>query len=137
MAPAFNLEIVTPERNFFSGDVEMLIIRTPDGEMGILPGHIPMVVAVAVGSIRILQNGEWLHAAVSEGFSEIKRDQTVMIVDAAEWPHEIDVKRAEAAKERALERLNTKLSRVEYMRTQAALSRAMARLKVTKEFKHQ
>lgn len=135
MASTFYIEIVTPERIFFSGDVEMIVLKTPEGEMGVLHGHIPMVVAVAVGPIRILQKGEWSTAFLSEGFMEVKQDKTIILADTAEWPHEIDENRAKAAKARAEERLRNKLSHKEYIQSQAALSRAMERLKVKKEIK--
>ena len=132
MASTFNLEIVTPDRKFFSGDVESVILRTPTGEMGILADHTPMVVAVDVGTTRIKQNGKWLEAVLSQGFMEITHKKTIVLVDSAEWPDEIDANRAKAAKERAEEKLHRKLSQEEYIRSQAALARALERLKVTK-----
>ncbi len=133
MANTFYLEIVTPDRKFYTGDVEMLILKTPEGEMGVLKDHMPMVVAVAIGPIRILKDGEWLEAVLSEGFMEIMQDKTVILADTAEWPNEIDINRAKAAEERARERLQSQLSRVEYMQSQAALQRALSRLKVTRQ----
>ena len=135
MAKTFYLEIVTPDRSFFSGDAEMLIVKTPEGEMGVLPGHIPMVVAIAIGPIRIKKDGEWLEAFLSEGFMEVKQGNTIVLADTAEWPNEIDINRARAAEERAHERLQSQLSRVEYIRSQAALQRAVSRLKVTRVIK--
>ncbi len=135
MASTFLLEVVTPDRKFFTEEVQMVIIKTPDGEMGILKDHTPMVVAVAIGPIRIQKDGEWLEAVISEGFMEIKQDKTVILVDTAEWPNEIDINRARAAKERAEERLQRQLSQVEYTRSRAALAKAMARLKVSKSIK--
>lgn len=131
MAPTFKLEIVTPERVFFSEDVEMLVVKTPQGEMGVLAGHIPLVAAVAVGSCRIKRtNGEWAEAVLTEGFLEVKQAKTIVFTDTAEWPQEIDSHRAEAARKRAEERLAMKQSEQEYVRSHAALARAMARLKV-------
>lgn len=135
MASTFYLEIVTPERKFFSGDVEMVVLKTPGGEIGILKEHMPMVIAVAIGPIRIKKDGEWLEAVLTEGFMEIKQDKTVILTDTAEWPNEIDINRAKAAKERAEERMQRQLSRQEYMRSQAALARALARLRVTREIR--
>jgi len=136
MASTFNLEIVTPERKFFSGPVEMINLKTPDGEIGILSGHMPMVIAVGVGPIRIKKdNGEWIEAALSEGFMEITQESTVILTDAAEWPEEIDVNRATEAKQRAEERLQRQLNEVEHIRSQAALARALVRLKVTRQLK--
>ena len=135
MAGTFFLEIVAPDRKFFSGDVEMLILKTPEGEIGILKGHMPMVVAVAIGPIKIVKDGERLEAVVSEGFIEIRQEKTIMLVDTAEWPNEVDINRAKAAAERARERLQSQLSQIEYIRSQAALQRALTRLKVTKEIR--
>lgn len=135
MADTFYLEIVTPERKFFSGDLEMLVLKTPEGEIGILKDHMPMVVAVAIGPVRIKKDGDWLEAVLSEGFMEVMQDKVVLLVDTAEWPNEIDINRAKAAEERARERLESQLSRVEYMQSQAALQRALSRLKVSKTIK--
>ncbi|KNY28507.1 F0F1 ATP synthase subunit epsilon [Pseudobacteroides cellulosolvens] len=135
MASMFKLEIATPDRKFFSGEVEMVVLKTPEGEMGVLKDHAPTVVAIAIGPIRILQNGEWLEAFLSEGFMEITKEKTVILCDTAEWPNEIDVNRAKAAKDRAEERLQRQLSQMEYIRSRTALARAMARLKVTKSIK--
>lgn len=135
MASMFKLEIATPDRRFFSGEVEMVVLKTPEGEMGILKDHAPMVVAIDIGPIRILQNGEWMEAFLSEGFMEITKEKTVILCDTAEWPNEIDINRAKAAKDRAEERLQRQLSQIEYVRSRTALARAMARLKVTKSIK--
>lgn len=135
MASTFYLEIVTPDRKFISGNVEELIVKTPEGEMGVLSGHMPMVVAIAIGPARIKMNGEWLEAVLSEGFMEVLQNETIILADTAEWPNEIDINRARAAEERARERLQSKLSRIEYVRSQAALNRALSRLKVTGKMK--
>jgi len=127
------LEIITPDRNFFSGEIDMLIYSTTDGERGIMGNHVPMVTPVVPGNIRMKDGDEWTLAAVSEGFLEVTGEVTVMIVDTAEWPHEIDVRRAEAAAARARERLAAGISRIEFIRTKAALARAYARLKATKK----
>jgi F-type H+-transporting ATPase subunit epsilon len=132
MASLFKLEVITPDRNFFTGNVEMVILKALDGEMGILSGHVPMVSAVSAGPIKILQDGKWSEAAITEGFMEVKQDRTVILVDTAEWPDEIDASRAEAARQRAMDRLHQRLSHIEYLRTQAALSRALTRLQVKK-----
>lgn len=132
MEKTFRLEIVTPERNFIDEDAEVLIFNSKDGEIGILAGHIPFVVAVDTGVIKIKKDNEWLEAIVSEGFAEVKQDRTILLVDTAEWPNEIDINRAKAARERASERLNQQLSRIEYVRSKAALARAVARIKAGK-----
>lgn len=135
MSTTFYLEIITPTRKFFCGEVEMVVLKTPEGEIGILPGHIPMVAAVAIGPMRILEDGVWKEAVLTSGFMEVKRDKIIILVDTAEWPEEIDINRASAAKERAEERLHRKLNNMEHLQSQAALSRALARLKVSRKLK--
>lgn len=126
----FYLEVITPERKFFSGDAECVIFRSTDGEIGVLARHAPTVSAVKVGALKINADGKWLEAVVTEGFAKIMPDKVVILTDTAEYPEEIDVNRAKAAKERAEERLQRQLSKLEYMRSKAALTRAMARLRV-------
>jgi F-type H+-transporting ATPase subunit epsilon len=121
----FKLEIWTPEKVFFSDNIEMIVVRTSQGEMGIL----------AVGTSRIRkENGEWVEAVLTEGFMEVKQEEVIIITDTADWPHEIDANRAEAARKRAEERLAMKQSEEDYAKSQAALSRALARLKVTGQY---
>ncbi|OPX44848.1 ATP synthase epsilon chain [Ruminiclostridium hungatei] len=127
----FMLEIVTPERNFFSGEAECVIFKSVDGEMGVLPMHAPTVTAVNVGPLKIKAEGKWIEAVVTDGFAKIMPDKVVIMTDTAEYPEEIDVNRAKAAKQRAEERLQKQLSQLEYMRSKTALARAMARLKAT------
>ena len=93
---------------------------------------IGVIANVVTAPIRIQINGEWKQAFVSDGFLELARNHIIMLVDSAEWPEEIDVNRAESAKERANERLHHRLSAHEYATTQAALARALARLKLKK-----
>jgi len=131
--PNFYIEIITPERKFFSGNISSLIVKTTDGEMGILKGHTPMVVAIQTGIIKIKQDGEWIEAILTEGFVEITNDKTLIFVDAAEWPHEIDENRATYAKMRAENRLKKHPNDLEYIRSNAAYIRANERLKLIKK----
>lgn len=133
MAKTFNLNISTPEKQFYLGPVESLIITTTEGEMGILPGHLSMVVVLDVAPIRIkTEEDDWRMAALSGGFVRIKGDEVVILADTAEWPEDIEESRALEAKKRAEERLNAHLSSVEYMRSRVALQRALTRLSVKK-----
>lgn len=129
----FALEIYTPTRTFFSGEVESLIMPILDGAYGVESGHEPVTTAIESGELRYKVNGEWHVAAVTRGFAEVKPDRTILLVSAAERPEEIDVRRVEAAVERAQERLRQKASIQEYYSAQAALARAMARLKAVKD----
>lgn len=127
----FHLEIVVPDRAFYSDEVQELVVKTPGGEIGILKGHIPMVVAVSIGMIKIKKDDKWINAFVSEGFLEVTADKTVVLADSAEWPEEIDVERAKASEERARKCLSTQLESIEKTKLQAALQRALWRQKVS------
>lgn len=132
MTKTFQLEIISADRPFYKGECEMLRFPGLDGEYGILPNHEPMVTCINSGELKFKVNGEWQFAAVSDGFVEIMPTFVVLLANSVEQPEEIDIKRAERAKIRAEERLRQKQSILEYYHTQAALSRAMNRLKVTK-----
>ena len=129
----FYLEILTPERQFYIGPAQSLILPAVDGQMGVQPGHEPAVTAIEPGELRYQVDGVWEPAAVGAGFAEIKPDYVILLVGFAEHPEEIDRKRAEAARERAEERLRQKQSIHEYYHSKAALARAMARLKTRRE----
>ncbi|AEV67043.1 ATP synthase F1 subunit epsilon [Acetivibrio clariflavus] len=135
MSNTFYVEILTPDRKFFWGDVESIIINTPSGQIGILKDHMPMVALVEVGIVKIKKDGNWLEAVLGQGFMEVKQNRTIILADTAEWPDEIDINRAKAAKERAMERILRRENQTEYIRSQAALARAMARLAAGKKVK--
>ena len=130
MAGNFYLEVITPTRQFYIGPAESVVLPISDGAYGVEPGHEPTVTAIEPGELRYKVDGKWHSAAITSGFAEIMPDYTILLVSAAEHPDEIDRKRAEAAKERAEERLRQKQSLQEYYSSKAALARAMARLKV-------
>ena len=129
MEKCFQLEIITPERRFYSGQVESLILPALDGEYGVLPGHEPVVAGVEPGEARFKAEGVWHSVIVTQGFAEITSEYVVVLVSTAEKPEEIDAARARRAKERAEERLRQHESQQEYIRSKAALARAMARLR--------
>ena len=136
MAKTFHLEIIATDRIFFSGEVEHLVITAIDGLIGIMAGHEPLVTSLPTGELKYIVNGEWKYAAISEGFIQVMPDSSIILADTCELPEEIDIKRAEEAKERAEELLRQKQSIKEYYETQAALNRAINRLKISqKHFK--
>ncbi len=136
MAKTFHLEIIASDRIFYQGECEHLVVTAIDGLLGILPGHTPLVTSLPTGELKYMVDGQWYHAAISEGFMEVKPESAVILADACELPEEIDVKRAEEAKLRSEEKLRSKQSIMEYYHTQAALNRAMNRLKLSqKKFK--
>lgn len=133
MAKLFNLKILTPEYQFYDGEVESLTITTMDGRYCFLADHIPAVMPLVVGSL-VLKTAEGTKEVFnSEGFLEAHHEGVMVFVQACESPEEIDARRAEEAKLRAEERLRQKQSMQEYRQSKLALARAMARLQITKQ----
>lgn len=132
MARTFVLEILTPERSFFSDNVLSVIFSAPDGRMSVQAGHERMIVELVPCECQIHTEKSWISCFVSEGFLQIEPEVTVIFTQAAEWPEEIDVRRAQRARERAEERLRQRRSDEEYRRSKVDLARAMARLSLTK-----
>ena len=130
MPAKYTLEIITPERIFFRGEVESVIIPTSDGYMSIQKMHEPMVASIVVGEMKLQIDGKWKQCTTTDGFVEVRPDETIIFSQAVEWPEEIDLRRAQEAKERAEEQLRQKRSHQEYMQNQIALARAMVRLRV-------
>ncbi len=133
MAKLFKLEVLTPERQFFDGDVEVLSITTTDGSYSFLASHAPIIMPIAVGSIKIKTPDKTIEAFASEGFLEVRHEGVMVFVQACERPDEIDSARADFAQHRAEERLRQQQSMKEYQQSKMALARAMARLQVTKK----
>ena len=132
MENTFYLEIITPDRQFYTGPADSLVMPALDGEYGVQPGHEPVVTALRPGTVRFHAEGIRHEVVVSDGFAEIMPDYVILLVSSAERPEEIDRARAERARERAEERLRQKQSIREYHLSKAALARAMARLKATR-----
>ncbi|MCR4617820.1 MAG: ATP synthase F1 subunit epsilon [Lachnospiraceae bacterium] len=128
----FNLRIITPERVFYEGEAQMVEFNTTEGEIGAYPGHIPLTVIIKPGILRIHEaDGERI-AALHSGFAEILPDKISILAEVIEWPDEIDEDRANAALERAKERLKNKYENLDVARAETALQRAMARINVLK-----
>ena len=126
---SFKLNIVEPDGVFYEGEIDMLEFNTTEGEIGVLPGHIPMTVIIKPGIMTIYETGkEEKRAAIHAGFAEILPDHVTILAEIAEWPEEIDVARAEAAMERAQARIQEKASGTDMMRAETARLRAMARI---------
>jgi F-type H+-transporting ATPase subunit epsilon len=125
----FHFEILTPERSFFTGEIEALTFMTSDGEWTILRDHAPMITVLRPGTVRIKQNGAWREAVNSEGYMEVGHRGVTLFAQTCEWPEEIDVNRAERARKRAEEMLRQSRSQADFRANQAMLARAMARLR--------
>lgn len=123
----FNLEIVTPERKLFEGEVEMVIARSVTGDIAVLKNHVPLVTPLEISLLTIKTNGDTRKASISSGYMEVTKDKTTIIVDAAEWPDEIDLERAKKARERAEKRLKAAAD-TDVGRAEMALRRAINRI---------
>ena len=129
----FKLKIISPERTFYEGEVIMFECRTTEGEIGILKNHIPLTAVLAPGVARIHETESVEKAALISGFVEILQDEVTVLAEIAEWPDEIDVKRAEEARIRAERRLMEKKSHTNLARAALALQRSIARSEAAKK----
>jgi F-type H+-transporting ATPase subunit epsilon len=130
MPDTFQLEIVTPEKLVVNEAVEEAQIPGLGGYLGILPGHAPLITELAVGKISYRAQGVTKDLAVAWGFAEVLPDKVTMLAETAERPEEIDVARAQKAKERAEQMLRSNDPQLDYDRAQDALKRAETRLEV-------
>ena len=130
MAELFKVEIITPDRVFYEGEAEFLEFTTAAGDIGVYAKHIPMTTVLAPGAVVIHNGEEETVAAVHSGFAEILGDKVTLLAEIAEWPEEIDLGRAEAAKNRAEERIATKAADTDIKRAEFALRKALTRIDV-------
>ncbi len=128
----FLLRIITPDRVFYESQVDMVEFNTTEGEIGVLPGHIPMTVIVKPGILYIHEPEEEKKAALHAGFAEILPEGVTILAEVIEWPGEIDENRAKSAMERAEHRLQEKVPNTDIARAETALQRAIARIQVLK-----
>lgn len=124
----FDVEIITPDRVFYKGTADMLEFNTESGEIGVYKDHIPLTTVLEPGLVTIHHDDEEQVAAVHAGFAEILGDKVTLLAELAEWPDEIDVERAEAAKQRAEERIRTHEENVDLKRAEFALHKALIRI---------
>ena len=128
---AFKLEIVTPKKVVFSGDVTSFSAPGVAGGFQVLKSHAPLLSNIAIGEVKLLdKSGAESRFATSGGFVEVHEDKVVMLAETAERSGDIDVARAEAARDRARNRLKEKSADIDIQRARSALFRAMNRLKV-------
>jgi len=128
MAKTIRLDIVTPEKLAYSEDVTMVIARTTAGDIGILPGHAALIAALAIWPLRVITDNGEVQISMCGGFIEVQPEKITILANCAELAEEIDVERAELAKERAENRLRS--GDTDVARAEVALKRAMVRLKV-------
>ena len=123
----FDLEIITPDRVFWSGKASMLEMNTTEGQVGIYKKHIPMTMILQPGIVKIHLENEIKDAAIHAGFVEILPDKISMMAEVAEWPDEIDLNRAKEAELRAERRLQAHDLKINMSRAELALKRALVR----------
>ena len=127
---AFRLKVMTVDRCFYDDEVDRIVVRTTQGDVGILPGHVPYTAAIGIGALTIIKNGEKRFAAVSGGFVDVSKEETVVLARTCEWADEIDIKRAEAAAERARQSMQKQESDREHDVAQLKLKKAINRIRV-------
>lgn len=131
MSKSLTLEMVTPEKVALQGTAEFVVLPAFEGEMGVLPGHAPFLVALAPGAVRVTSGGEVKTFAVSGGFAEIKDNKVSLFAETAEMAGAIDAERARQALEKAkAQATRTDLDPLTLMQAEAAIRRAQVRLKV-------
>jgi F-type H+-transporting ATPase subunit epsilon len=128
--PSYHLDLVTPERTVFSGDVTSLTAPSTEGLFGVLPGHAALLTSLAVGLLSFVQaDGQPRQAAVSGGFAEVEKGRVVILAETAELADEIDVPRARQALARAREALAQGPKGGEADQLRQAVARAQSRLR--------
>jgi F-type H+-transporting ATPase subunit epsilon len=127
------LEVVTPERVVLEEDVDIVVGRAAEGDIGVLHGHEPLVTTVEIGELTYRVHGEDRHMAISGGFMEIRPDKVVILADVAERSEEIDRQRAEQARARAEAALAEARGTEAEAQAAAALQRALLRLRVAEQ----
>ena len=130
MAATLKLEIVTPEAKIFSDDVEMVTLTGTEGEMGILPQHMPLMTQLVAGEIIARKGNENIFLAVGDGFVQVTGDRVAILTDMAIKADDIDEAKAEEARRLAEARLAQKISEEEAAHIHAALAHATTQLKI-------
>ncbi len=128
----FKVEIITPDRVFYTGEATMIEFTTESGEIGVYKNHIPLTTVLRPGVVTITSDDKKTEAAVHAGFAEVLGDKVTLLAEIAEWPNEIDVSRAEKAKERAEKRLAAHAADLDVKRAEFALRKALVRLDIAK-----
>ena len=130
MADKFNVEVVTPTSSRTFDDVRHVRAPGLDGSFGVLARHIPAIIALKPGEIKIDRGDRQQSLAISDGYCEIQRERILLLVETAELPEDIDVERAQAALERAQKLLSDRPEDLNPDRAKASVSRAKNRLRI-------
>ena len=125
------LELATPTRQLVSEQVDEVVAPGTEGYFGVLPDHVPFITTLKAGTLTYWKGKRERHLAVSRGYAEVRGDRLSILADTAEVAEEVDVTRAERARQRAERRLQEWASgaeAIDFARAEAALQRALARL---------
>jgi len=133
--PKLKFEIVTAERVVFTDEVDVVVAPGVQGQLAILPMHAPLMTMLQPGELLVRKGVDEQSMFISGGFLEVRSDKVIVLADTAERAEEIDMSRAETAKQRAQDRISLPPDQVDHARAQAALLRAMMRLKVAEKGK--
>jgi F-type H+-transporting ATPase subunit epsilon len=128
-------KIVTPEKTVYEDTVDQVTLPTQDGEITVLPNHIPLISILTSGELVAKKGGEEIAMAVSGGMIEVRANEITILADTAERAEEIDIKRAEEARERAekLKDEKIRMDETEYAAVAALMERNLARIRVAKK----
>ncbi|MCM1466883.1 MAG: ATP synthase F1 subunit epsilon [Alistipes sp.] len=128
----FQLKIISPDRIFYDGDVNMVEFTSSEGDMGVYADHIPLTTVLVPGILKIHEESGIKKAAIHAGFAEILQDRVVILAEVAEWPDEIDINRANEARIRAERRLGglSGEQNINLMRAELSLKRSLTRIKL-------
>ena len=126
------LELVTPEKVAWSAPADFVVLPAFDGEMGVLPGHQPFLVQLAVGEVRVTTGEDVKHFAISGGFAEIKNNTVSLFAETAEDAGQIDSERARQALEKAKAVVHSHLDPMQLAAMEAAIRRAQVRVRVSR-----
>lgn len=125
-----SVSVVTPDGPVLEDDYEMIVCESDSGELGILPGHIPLITPLAISALRLKRANDTDKVAVNGGLLEVHGDKITILAQSAEKPADIDTTRAQHAKDRAEKLLQSQQDHIDFHRAELALKRAMNRLKV-------
>ena len=129
-----NVRIFTPKGIVWEGAANSVILPSPDGEMGILKGHIPLITCLKIGILKIRINWQLLRLFILEGFAQVERDDVAILVNSAEWSNEIDIHHAQTELEAAETTLKQSRTKTEKFLAKKAFEIAQIRLKAAQEF---
>ncbi len=135
MAEKIKFKIVTPEKTVFEEEIDQVTLPTQEGEITVLPNHIPLISVLSPGELVIKKDNEEIDMAVSGGMIEVRNNEIVILADTAERAEEIDLKRAEEARERAekLKDEKIRMDETEFATAAAIFEKNLARIKVARK----